>query len=199
MFKCLAFQVANFVDLQEGDEIIKAEKLKFVLRRAASLAPSIYPEYLFGTLLSSQAHEDLVSLNPYLSKSDTDNVLGGVAVAVLRASRLGHLNRAIAASIKLKQILVKTLKMPVEARIAEQATLLPTIVQQVGGLSMWIGASRYFVQQEQKAGAIEYSYDPRFLLFEFTWNIVLRAKQVELVNTFMHEMKQGKSLVKQMM
>ena len=193
-------QVANFVDLDEGDEATKAAKLRFVLRRSAGLAPSVFAEYLFGTLLSSEAHADLAALNPYLTKQAADDMLGAVAVAVLRASRLGHLNRAIGAAIKLNKILQKTLKMPVEARISEKSTLLPTMVQQVGGLSTWIGASRFFVEQEQKAdGGVKYSYDPRFLLFEFTWNIVLRAKQVEIVNTFMDNLKQGKSLVKQMM
>ena len=41
-------------------------------------------------------------------------------------------------------------------------------------------------------------YDPRFLVFEFTWSIVLRKMQVALVNEFMSNFKHGKSLVKQM-
>ena len=41
-------------------------------------------------------------------------------------------------------------------------------------------------------------YDPRFLLFEFTWSIVLRKMQVALVNEFMSNFTHGKSLVKQM-
>ncbi len=30
-----------------------------------------------------------------------------------------------------------------------------------------------------------YEYDPRFMVFEFTWNIILRKKQVEMIWDFM--------------
>jgi hypothetical protein len=44
----------------------------------------------------------------------------------------------------------------------------------------------------------EYSFDPRFLLFEFTWNILLRKTQVEMVRDYISDLRQGKSSVKQM-
>eukprot|EP00965_Chrysotila_dentata_P142133 4698934-Pleurochrysis_carterae.AAC.1 len=44
-----------------------------------------------------------------------------------------------------------------------------------------------------------YSYDPRFLTFEFTHNIVLRQAQVELVREFTLAVREGKPLVKQML
>lgn len=40
--------------------------------------------------------------------------------------------------------------------------------------------------------------DPRFLVFEFTWNIMLREAQVILVREFMGALRSGKSMVKQM-
>jgi len=40
--------------------------------------------------------------------------------------------------------------------------------------------------------------DPRFLVFEFTWNILLRERQVIMVREFMESMSNGKSMVKQM-
>merc|ERR1719502_662217 len=42
-------------------------------------------------------------------------------------------------------------------------------------------------------------YDPRYLLFEFTHNIVLRKAQVELVLEFVSAVVEGKPLVKQML
>ena len=42
-------------------------------------------------------------------------------------------------------------------------------------------------------------YDPRFLLFEFTHNIVLRKAQVELVREFVAAVRRGAPLVKQML
>ena len=41
-------------------------------------------------------------------------------------------------------------------------------------------------------------YDPRFLVFEFTWNILLRKSQVTMVREFAGNIRAGKSIVKQM-
>eukprot|EP00658_Telonema_sp_P-2_P074146 TRINITY_DN63336_c0_g2_i1.p1 TRINITY_DN63336_c0_g2~~TRINITY_DN63336_c0_g2_i1.p1 ORF type:complete len:276 (-),score=69.26 TRINITY_DN63336_c0_g2_i1:123-950(-) len=170
-------KVANFVDLESGDPSLRLEKLKFVLRRSAGMVPQIYPEYLFGALLSSESVLDLQALNPYLSTRDTETVLGAVAIAVLRASRVGCLNRAINACLKLSGLLVKTLKLSPEQRTANKHTLYPTMVQSVAGVATWCGVERYFVSQEQKEyhgiQVTEHTYDPRFLIFEFTWNIAV--------------------------
>ena len=83
-------QAANFVGLDEGDSETRANKLKFSLRRAAQLEPTVTAEYLFGALLSSKSQEDVRALNPYLSESDAGKVLEAVAVTVLRANRIGQ-------------------------------------------------------------------------------------------------------------
>lgn len=46
--------------------------------------------------------------------------------------------------------------------------------------------------------ADRYTFDPRFLLFEFTWNILLRKVQVEMVRDYISDLRQGTSSVKQM-
>lgn len=43
------------------------------------------------------------------------------------------------------------------------------------------------------------SYDPRFLLFEFTHNIILRKAQVEMVNKLVDSLRLGKPIVEQML
>ena len=42
-------------------------------------------------------------------------------------------------------------------------------------------------------------YDPRFLLFEFTHNVMLREAQVALLDEFMDAVRCGRPLVKQML
>lgn len=42
------------------------------------------------------------------------------------------------------------------------------------------------------------TYDPRFLLFEFTWNILLRSSQVAMVRQYVSTIRSGGSMVKQM-
>jgi hypothetical protein len=45
---------------------------------------------------------------------------------------------------------------------------------------------------------LELNFDPRFLVFEFVWNILLRGMQVKTVEDFMQSLADGKSKVKQM-
>jgi late competence protein required for DNA uptake (superfamily II DNA/RNA helicase) len=44
----------------------------------------------------------------------------------------------------------------------------------------------------------DFNFDPRYLVFEFVWNIQLRKKQVDIVNDFRENLKNGTSKVKQM-
>eukprot|EP00961_Rhodomonas_salina_P160938 2166971-Rhodomonas_salina.3 len=41
-------------------------------------------------------------------------------------------------------------------------------------------------------------FDPRFLMFEFVWNLLLRRKQIEIVRNFVSVVRNGGSKVKQM-
>ena len=53
--------------------------------------------------------------------------------------------------------------------------------------------------KRQKVSCIEeYDFDPRFLLFEFTWNILLRKVQVQMVRDYISDLRGGQSSVKQM-
>lgn len=42
------------------------------------------------------------------------------------------------------------------------------------------------------------SFDPRFLVFEFTYSLMLRKSQVTLVNKFLYALKNNKSMCHQM-
>lgn len=43
-----------------------------------------------------------------------------------------------------------------------------------------------------------FAFDPRYLVFEFVWNIQLREKQVKIVDNFRENLAAGTSKVKQM-
>lgn len=61
--------------------------------------------------------------------------------------------------------------------ITKSEALLPRVVQAGEALAESLVAGRHFADQEGgEDGGFE--YDPRFLLFEFVWNLLLRQKQV---------------------
>ena len=193
---------ANHVDAPAPEEgatrsLNYDAKARFLLRRGAGQEPVIWHEFLFGALLSSTAAEDLMRLNPYLDRGIAEALLDAVAVVVLRANRIGHVNRCIAGCVTLAKKLDKALQLPSHKRAEGIAVLLPNLAQASEGLAGNLSAQRHYVGEK---GNGQWQMDPRFAIFEFTWNIVLRKKQVQIVNNFLGTLGQtpAKSKVKQM-
>ena len=76
-------------------------------------------------------------------------------------------------------------------------------------LSRNLNTRRHYVNQTSETFAggeekrlrqgVEMTYDPRFLLFEFTWSLLLRKSQVQIVNEYLANLQSGVSTVKQML
>jgi hypothetical protein len=76
-----------------------------------------------------------------------------------------------------------------------KSTLLPLVLQGVDSLSALLSTRRHYVVGGDKE---EQTYDPRFMVFEFVWNLCLRQKQIEIVNMFRSNLALDVSKVKQM-
>jgi len=196
----LLTHAANWVNLNESSSSLvegdkageRTERVAHVLRRESGQETFIWIEFLFGALLSTAAEEDILRLNPYLSQRDAKTILKIVTVVLLRANRVGHANRCIGTCIKLRAKMRKLMKMPKEKRMKKASELVLSLTQMGENLGEALSDGRHFVRND---GA---SFDPRFLIFEFTWNLLLRQKQVEIVEMFMQNLDKGVSKVKQM-
>eukprot|EP00457_Paulinella_chromatophora_P000019 gb/GEZN01000019.1/.p1 GENE.gb/GEZN01000019.1/~~gb/GEZN01000019.1/.p1 ORF type:complete len:4425 (-),score=920.40 gb/GEZN01000019.1/:221-11590(-) len=203
----LLTHAANHIDLdgkgaegKEGATELSEEKVRFLLRRQSGQEPVIWLQFLFSALLSSDAQRDLQRLNPYLSVETVSLLLQLVTVLVLRANRVGHINRSLGDGNKLLKLLDDALSIPADQRQKAAPRSLPKILQAGEALAKGISAKRHYIKQEdaQGRGGGQFYFDPRFLIFEFTWNILLRQKQVEIVVNFIRSLKEGRSRVKQM-
>jgi len=166
--------------------------LAFSLRRLCGQEVYIWIEFLFGALLSSTAFNDIARLNPSLSKDTIATLLKLVAVTMLRANRIGHVNRAIGLCTKLKAKLKSARGFSVAQRKAQADSLELSLTQMCQGLCDTLADGRHFIDSSTL------KYDPRYLLFEFTWNLLLREKQVQIVHMFVENLAKGHSKVKQM-
>ena len=155
----------------------------------------IWVEFLFGSLISSKGSEDLLKLNPFLSHETIDTMLTLITLTMFRANRLGHVNRCIGAIISLEGLLKKILSLEFTVRIKQEDILGPKLIQAGEDLAKNISLQRYYVNLNKKG---LFSFDPRYLVFEFVWNIQLRKKQIEIVDDFRDCLDKGKSKVKQM-
>lgn len=207
---------ANWVSIEPGDSNeLKVQKIKFKLGRVSGHRAFVWIEFLFGSLLSSNGDEDLLRLNPFLTGPTVDLLFALIAACMLRANRLGLANRCMGTLISLQAMLDKVLKIPLEERMEARETAAPKLIQLSEELAKSIAMGRYFMNPAVGGGGGNantagtgakaanlikscYEFDPRYLVFEFIWNIQLRKKQVKVINYFRASLADGVSKVKQM-
>jgi hypothetical protein len=117
----------------------------------------------------------MLRLNPFLDEKSIQTMLNLVSVGMLRANRLGHVNRCIGAVIGLDALLQKVLSLKHDQKLPQGSVLAPKLIQAGEDLSKNITMARHYMTP---LGNGQYSFDPRYLVFEFVWNIQLRKKQV---------------------
>eukprot|EP00466_Bigelowiella_natans_P001199 jgi/Bigna1/76726/fgenesh1_pg.43_\ len=152
-------------------------KLRLLVARISGSRPMIDLEYLMASRLSSQALLDLQKANPFISQ-EHHKIINNVTLSVmLRANRIGQANRTISAAIKL----IRMLKGVQLGRSQALGSSPSDVEKQLNGaatkVATWLGSERTYI----KPGGV---FDPRFLLFEYVFNMVLWSRQVALVQSF---------------
>lgn len=197
----LLTHAANFINLENArsdDESVRKNKVRYLLNRIAGQRSIVWIEFLFGILISTKGEEDLRNLNPFLSKDMVRSIFSLVTLTMMRANRLGHTNRCIGMAINLEKMLETLLSMkPIDLKCKEEV-LTPKLTQLVEELGKNITMGRYYMNKTVNNGEVGYAFDPRYLVFEFVWNIQLRKKQVSIINDFRNSLQNGNSKVKQM-
>jgi hypothetical protein len=79
---------------------------------------------------------------------------------------------------------------------AEQVKICKEIKLQSTKVATDIATERHFMQMTADGNYI--AFDPRYLVFEFTYSIMLRKSQVVLVDKFMNQLRNGGSMCHQM-
>jgi hypothetical protein len=144
-----------------------------------------------ASILSSTAEQDIRSLNPYLSSAAYKTVNSLTVVAMLASIRIGQSHRALGGLSNLVKLLrnVKSKNtQDVQKRLCQEIDL------QASKVAADLTCKRHFMRVTPNA----VEFDPRFLVFEFTYSLMLRKSQVILVNKFLHALKNNSSMCHQM-
>jgi len=190
-------RVANYV--QAPDEKATGKCLQyetFLLNRICNQETKIWMEYLIGSLLSTQTVMDLQKLNPYFTNERIKDVKEVLTATILKANRVGQLNRAVDCIRKVIKILTKLQNREEKGAVtsaSEKAALVLSAEKIIGNLC----CKRYYMD-ESDPETKKVCFDPRYLVFEFVWNIILRKKQVIHVREYLQAMKENRSIVKQL-
>ena len=211
----------------EGSSHDELRRRTFQLRQLAGQEASVSTEYLFCLLVSSTGVSDLRSANPYVSEKEADELLDLAVAVILHANRVGQINRCMSEARGLLKLLetaahessaaltagaqdgagaTEPLISALTAGATEQ--LISALMLKSATLADQLLARRYYVEASSPPSAADgalssegmrLQYDPRFLLFEFTHNILLRQTQVHLIQEFVGAVRKGQPLVKQML
>ena len=143
---------------------------------------------------------DLQLANPFVSNADAGAVLDLAVSAIMRANRVGQINRCMSEARGLLRLLERDMSSVTEGAAADMAS---AILLKSQTLAEQLLARRHYMTPAAAPvagdGGLALAYDPRFLLFEFTHNIVLRKAQVELIGEFVHAVRSAQPMVKQML
>ena len=154
-------------------------------------------DFLLCLLISSRAEHDLRAANPFIPHTTALAIFDELFAAVLHASRIGQINRCVSEAYGLLALL------RVDGSLSEIATSGIRIKAQ--SLAEHMLTRRHYFTPSALADGLEadgdlgLTFDPRFAIFEFTHNLVLRKAQIELVTEFLGEVRAGRPLVKQML
>ena len=135
----------------------------------------------YRSLLSTKDVEDLRGVNPFIAEELTQTILDVSVACILRGSRLGHTNRCIVAGNNLLDRIDHALHLSTAEAKSDHAALRPNIEQSCSIFASLLLTKRHFVNSKSappSSPKTTLQYDPRFLVFEFVWNILLRKNQV---------------------
>ena len=155
--------------------------LKFRLGQVSEREPAAWFELLVASILSSTSDHDIRSLNPYMSGVAYKTVTSLTVVAMLTSVRIGQTDRALTSLTKL-MLLVRQVKP--ETDPALRVRMCQEIKLQSLKVATDISTERHYMKMSStNPNFIE--FDPRYLVFEFTYSLMLRKSQVILVNKFL--------------
>eukprot|EP00937_MAST-01D_sp_MAST-1D-sp2_P005839 g5839.t1 len=180
------------------DDPADAALWRFRLMRQAGRRAPLDAVFALRALLSTDGEGDLRGVNPYAE--DPAALLELLVAMQLHANRITHASRAVEAAGALLATLAR-----VRQGSADAATLGSVLGHQVAAFVAQLTTRRYTMEGTDaeagaaaaKGGAV--TYDPRYLTFEFLFDIVLRARQVEMVSSFRKRADSGQSSCQQML
>eukprot|EP00043_Microstomoeca_roanoka_P005858 m.58502 g.58502 ORF g.58502 m.58502 type:complete len:4257 (-) comp13155_c0_seq1:39-12809(-) len=192
---------ANAVVFQRDDEL---QRRLFDLRKFVGQRPRITTQFVISALMSSSGCEDLKRGNPYLE--DTSSLMGLAAAAALHTNRASFIKTVLSQAEALLthlETLRDALRLHengpgLDAKLL--ADRLKRIDQEQRHVATSLTSARHYVKREQGQGDDKpcHWYDPRFLVGEYMFEILLRQRQVEIVREMAASANAHASKVQQM-
>jgi hypothetical protein len=138
--------------------------------------------------------------NPFLSEEESRDIITAVLIIMMCANRLSQINMALnqVGSVRKSLRSLKnhfSVKSPSDPNYAHARDVYcKELLSSSLNLAATLAARREFVTQDDSG----FEVDPRFMIFEFSHNLLLRKPQVVLVRKLLSEMAASRSVCHQM-
>jgi hypothetical protein len=205
--ECIEQFLSHMVETssQDPESVVRAT---FSLAHQSGQAPYCSFEYFASLLLDSNFGEKVLSINPFLNpdvfeegcengkpRNDAQGLENLLVGAMLSLNRAGLAARALGNLSEILDLLGKFRSVTE----ADHSSVINATALKCEALSELLATRRGYTTMVSGGSDADYAtYDPRFLLFEFTSNVILRHAQIALVDRFVHAFGEGRSLCHQL-
>jgi hypothetical protein len=142
---------------------------------------------------SNDVNADLRKCHPFLDNEDSNSILTATILLLITYCRISMANLAIMQCRSVLKVLHSlannTLSTIEKQRGLKELSALSEL------LATTLTTQRYYTNTISKG---IYEIDPRFLLFEYSHGLILRASQVILLRKLIRDIREGKSVCTQM-
>ncbi|GFE55264.1 EF hand family protein, putative [Babesia ovis] len=167
----------------------------YIFGKLAGIECLVGLDQLVDCLVSSNGERNLLILNPFINRPQ--DVLCLVAAVMMAVNRRSLTAKAICQLM----VVLQSLKKLSQGKVSGEAldALKVDICTASRTLSNRMNVARHYMSLVQGPnGETKGILDPRLLLFEFSGNILLHKRQVQLVRNFVQSVQKGESRCHQM-
>lgn len=163
---------------------------RFVMQRRIGVYPRVTFDFLTSLMASTSFEDDLKTRNPYI-KSIPEDMTERILAVLFLCNRIVHINRTIQSA----RALLSQLTAPVSSSPTDISNRSKQTLQASKDLADMLLSKRHYLKRSESSS---WQFDPRFLVFEYVFDLLLRGRQVQMIDSFLGSLARGDSRVQQM-
>lgn len=137
---------------------------EFMLEKSVCIQSWTTVNQLVSCYLSTNFHDELFKFSPSLSMEEKETLTNLIFELLLCTNQMGHVNRCL---VQIEQLL----------RLLNLKNVKSSILHASKELGALLSSKRTYMKTN--------AFDPRYLVFEYLFDIMLRPRQIEMVEDFL--------------
>ncbi|CAI5722768.1 unnamed protein product [Hyaloperonospora brassicae] len=172
----------------------------FRMQRHVGIYPRVTFDFLTALLASNTFESDLRARNPFVTNGTAD-LVEKILLVLFLCSRIVHINQVVRSARDLVAHLngISAVKgentLPDENAFSDRIKMTRQASRDLADILV---SRRHYLHGRADGVMSGWRFDPRFLVFEYVFDILLRGRQVQMIRSFLTSLAKGDSRVQQM-